>query len=202
MKYQHQLQIALVIVSLILFGLSGWTVYAQQPGNTPLPETDATSTPSPMNNSAGEEGTSEPGMQDMNMDNADSEPSMQDMNMEDTDLMQTMVRHCEMMAMMMQMMMDSDGSEQDMQGMMGGSDSMGESADGDGDIDPEQDMQGMMDTFKMMNMMMGDADMMNMMMQMMMIGDSDMMNMMMDGSTPDEDGSSGTGMQGMDEGNE
>jgi len=190
MKYQRKLQVALVIVSLILFGLSGWTVYAQQPGNTPLPETDATSTPSPMNNSAGEAGDAEPSMQDMNMDNADSETGMQDMNMEDTDLMQTMVRHCEMMAMMMQMMMDNDDREQDMQGMMGGSDPMGESADGDSD--PEQDMQEMMDAFKMMNMMMGDPDMMSMMMHM----------MMMDGSTLDEAGGSETDMHGMGEGNE
>lgn len=161
-----------VIVSVITVGLSSWPAYAQEPETTPLPQAETTSTPDPTNNPADEEGDVEPSMQDMNMDNA--------------DWMQRMVRHCEMMAMMMQMMMDDDDTEQDMQGMMDDSDSMGESTDGD--VNPEQDM-------------MRDSHMMMQMMTHMMMGDSDMMNMMMGGSNPDEDATSKPDMHGMSEGN-
>lgn len=174
MKNQRKLQVSLVILSLILFGLTGWTVYAQESDDQPCPEADAT------NHSADED--------------CDSEQSMQDMSMDNADVMQRMTRHCEMMAMMMRMMMSSDGTEQDMQGMIDGSDSMGESADGDGN--PEQDMMG---GFHIMNMLMGDPDMMDMMMDMMMnmmMGNSDMMN-----GTAHEDATPEPDMHGMGEGN-
>lgn len=162
MRNQRKLQILLLFIVLLSVSVIGssWTVYAQQPDDSPCPETDTTSTPDTANNSADE--------------NCDAEQNMQDMSMDNSDVMQRMVRHCEMMAMIMRMMMGSDGTEQDMQGMMGGSDSMGESTDGDANPEPD---------------MMSDFHMMNMMMQMMMDGTAS------EDTTPEPD------MHGMGEGN-